>query len=143
MQKHNEGVSTMADYYVSTSVADMTLNQGDCMYITKGGTATRTTVQSQAEITVLSGGDALYTTCSAWGKLIVSNGGFVRNATLTRADIFVSSGGIAGLTTLLFYGRANILSGGLMNSTTVSSGGRLTSPPAARPAIPLFSILEH
>ena len=116
----------MADYYVSTSVADMTLNQGDSMYITKGGTATRTTVQSQAEIRVLSGGDALYTTCSAWGKLIVSNGGFVRNTTLTRADIFVSSGGIAGLTTLLFYGRANILSGGLMNSTTVSSGGGLT-----------------
>ncbi len=115
----------MADYYVSTSVADMTLNQGDRMYITKGGTATRTTAKSSANIMVSSGGTALYTTFSGGGMLAVSNGGCVRNTTITGGGVFVSSGGTALITTLI-SGNMFLSSGALVNSTTIMSGCSLS-----------------
>ena len=116
------------------------------MYISSGGTANSTTVNSGGSIHISNGVTANSTTVNSSGRMYISSGGTATNivengghvwvydgANVTFAsntisgltlsdDMTVHSNTVAINTTVNYYGYMYIYSGGTANSTTINDG---------------------
>ena len=120
-------------YVSSGGVANMTtVNSRGCyLHVSNGGTATATTVDSYSYLFVSSGGTALdilenggYVEVSAGATAIFAANSF-SGLVLSNADATVHSNTVAEAVTLNRYGRLYIYDGGVANETTLNSGGYL------------------
>ena len=104
----------MANYYISSGVvSNGIILQGDSMYISNGGIAEDTTVNSSGNLRISSGGTA---------TAIKENGGYVYVA--EGAEVTFAANTISGL--VLSSGSATVHSGTVANSTTVNSRGSIS-----------------
>ena len=95
------------------------------MFITSGGVANNTTVNSRGGMYISSGGVANNTKIDDYyGSVYVSSGGEINDAVVNDGIVYVSGGGVANNTVVKRY--MTVYSGGEANSTTVSSGGRVS-----------------
>ena len=93
------------------------------MYISSGGVANSTTVNSSGNIIISSGGVANSTTVNDLGRMYISRGGVANSTTVNSGGgIDISGGGVANSTTVNSSGFIAISSGGVANSTTVNDG---------------------
>ena len=141
-----EGLTAYADYYkVSSGVTSIgvalnydymyissggtanstTVNSGGNLFISSGGTANSTTVNSDGILSISSGGTANSTTVNSGGNLFISSGGTANSTTVNSGFLFITSGGTANSTTMNGYGYLLVDSGGAANNTTVNTDGHL------------------
>ncbi len=98
----------------------------DSMYVSSGGTANSTTVNSGGNLYVYDRGTANSTTVNSWGDLYVSSGGTANSTTVNYVGaLYIYNGGVANSTTLKYGGYLTVSSGGTANSTTVNKSGNL------------------
>ena len=119
----------MAKYYVQVydgaSSSGINLNEG-YMYVSGGGSAFKTTVNSGSFLGVYNSGSAASTTVNSGGSLYVSKGGqAIYNTINSGGSMHVSSGGEAASTTVNKGGYQSVYYSGTVISTTVNSGGKL------------------
>ena len=108
----------------SGGIANTTiLNSWGAMYISAGGTANSTTVNDYGDLCVFSGGTATSTTVNSGGRLFVSSGG-TANGTFVNSSgyLYVYSGGTA-TKAMIERGYMAVSSGGTANSTTLNYYG--------------------
>ncbi|EOV4714809.1 autotransporter outer membrane beta-barrel domain-containing protein, partial [Escherichia coli] len=92
-------------------------------YVSSGGSATSTTINSGGWQVVYSGGSATSTTINSGGRQHVSSGGSATSTTINGGGLqIVSSGGSATSTTINSDGQQNVFSGGSATSTTINGG---------------------
>ncbi|HHE4602536.1 TPA: autotransporter outer membrane beta-barrel domain-containing protein, partial [Escherichia coli] len=92
-------------------------------YVSSGGSATSTTINSGGWQNVYSGGSATSTTINSGGRQHVSSGGSATSTTINGGGLqIVSSGGSATSTTINSDGQQNVFSGGSATSTTINGG---------------------
>ncbi|EFI5290726.1 autotransporter outer membrane beta-barrel domain-containing protein, partial [Escherichia coli] len=92
-------------------------------YVSSGGSATSTTINSGGWQNVYSGGSATSTTINSGGRQHVSSGGSATSTTINGGGLqIVSSGGSATSTTINSDGEQNVFSGGSATSTTINGG---------------------
>ncbi|MBE6368130.1 MAG: hypothetical protein E7052_09530, partial [Lentisphaerae bacterium] len=92
---------------------------GNSMYISSGGVASNTTVNSGGSQIIISGGTANSTTVNR-GYLYISSGGTANHTTMNGGYLYISSGGTANHTTMN-GGYLYISNGGTANHTTMNS----------------------
>jgi autotransporter passenger strand-loop-strand repeat protein len=109
------------------------------MFISSGGTANNTTVNSYGSMYISSGGVANSTTVNSGGYIFISSGGSATNLTLSaggRLGVFSfaedkyftnisNCSAIVADNVYIIDSRMYIYSGGTANSTTVNSGGNM------------------
>ncbi|ENO0275420.1 autotransporter outer membrane beta-barrel domain-containing protein, partial [Escherichia coli] len=92
-------------------------------YVSSGGSATSTTINSGGWQNVYSGGSATSTTINSGGRQHVSSGGSATSTTINGGGLqIVSSGGSATSTTINSDGQQKVFSGGSATSTTINGG---------------------
>ncbi|EPD7436100.1 autotransporter outer membrane beta-barrel domain-containing protein, partial [Escherichia coli] len=92
-------------------------------YVSSGGSATSTTINSGGWQNVYSGGSATSTTINSGGRQHVSSGGSATSTTINGGGLqIVSSGGSATSTTINSDGQQTVFSGGSATSTTINGG---------------------
>ncbi|EJD3841424.1 autotransporter outer membrane beta-barrel domain-containing protein, partial [Escherichia coli] len=97
-------------------------------YVSSGGSATSTTINSGGWQNVYSGGSATSTTINSGGRQHVSSGGSATSTTINGGGLqIVSSGGSATSTTINSDGQQNVFSGGSATSTTINGGRQAVS----------------
>ena len=111
-------------YHISSGVISTGISLSyDSMFISSGGVANSTTVNSGCWMDIYHGGVANSTTVNYDGHMYIENGGVANSTTLNSGGwMHIFSGGVANSTTVNPYGSMYISSGGEANSTTVSGG---------------------
>ena len=102
-----------------------TVSNNGVIFISSGGTASKTTVNKYGSVEVI-GGVANKTTLNADGWLHVYSGGIANNVKVNSwGGLFVSSGGTANSVTLEKGGEMDIESGGTVNNLIVNGNSWL------------------
>ena len=96
-----------------------TINTGGCMVVFDDGTANSTTANSDGVI-ILVGGTANHTQINDGGYMVISAG--TANNTVVSGGGINASGGVVNNATINGGGFFNISSGGVANNTTVNNG---------------------
>ena len=113
-------------YISSGGVAkNTTINSGGSVYISSGGVANETTINS-GYMWISSDGVANETIVNSSGRVNIYSGGVANSTTINSGSIFIY-GGVANETTINSGGRVSIYSGGVANEIILSSGGWLGS----------------
>ena len=121
-----------ATVYENEVYCDTSVSEGGCFYISSGGTAVRTSVntfgqdfESSGGMHVFDGGTANDTTVGGYFAFLhVSSGGVANGVTVNfDGTAAVSAGGIANDVEVNEGGWLRVLSGGTANRTTITAGG--------------------
>ena len=109
----------MEIYVSSDQVSSGIILNYDSMYVSNGGTANYTTVNSWGSMYVYQGGVANSTTVNSGGRMYVYYGGTANSTTVnSRGSMYVSSGGTANSTTVNSGGCMYVSSGGTALNVT-------------------------
>ena len=118
--------STRSQTILNGGIATVTKGKGR-IYVSSGGTANSTSINSSGSMTISSGGIANFTSAYDWKSYIYVSFGGIVNSTNIRygGTIHVSYGGVANNTIIDSAGDLYISKGGTANSATVNSKGEL------------------
>ena len=129
----SSGISlTDDDMYVSSGgVATATVvNSGGSVCVAEGAMATRTTVNESGSMTVAGAANDTVVNGSGYRSpgivSIVSGGTADHTAVNSGGSVCVENGGIASATTVNEYGSVHVFGGGLAVDTAVESGGSMS-----------------
>ena len=112
-------------YISSGGVAnETTLESKGHMYINSGGMAQKTTVNGNGYISIHSGGVAKNTTINAGGRVHIYSGGVANETMINSGIVYIYSGGDANRITIK-NGGLFISGGGKANITIINSGGNV------------------
>ena len=101
-----------------------TVNSSGYLRISVGGIANSTTVNSSGYLRISSGGTANYTTVNSRGYILISRGGTANFTTVNTSGYMIFSGGTANFTTVNSNGYVMFSGGGTANNNTVNSEGQ-------------------